>query len=282
MTNCANLFAVTAAEFDHAVIDASRNRAILVDFWAAWCGPCRALAPVLEQLAAALPDSLVIAKVDTDAEPELAARYGIRSLPTLMLFRHGGPVDQILGAQPLGALQALVAPHLSRASDPLIDSARAARDAGQVDRAFAALEQALLADPANHRIHPLLAEVLLDTNNYVRAAEVLRLLPANVQSSPEVARLETRVRWARLLETAPAAGAPGSGTDSEARYRRAIAAAVAGRHADALADLLAIVRSDRRYGDDLARKTMIEVFNLLEPEDPLLREYRTALARALN
>jgi thioredoxin len=98
--------AVTAADFEARVLAASQARLVLVDFWAAWCGPCKALAPILEQVAAAEAHRAIVAKVDVDAEPELAARYGVRALPTLVLFRRGEPVDRIVGLQSAAAIRA--------------------------------------------------------------------------------------------------------------------------------------------------------------------------------
>ena len=105
MSNSAAIVSVTTESFADQVLAASRERLVLVDFWAAWCGPCKALAPILEKVAEVEGHRLVIAKVDVDAEPELASRYGIRALPTLALFRDGSVVDQIVGLQSAEAIR---------------------------------------------------------------------------------------------------------------------------------------------------------------------------------
>lgn len=281
----AQIHAVAAADFDARVIAASSTRPVLVDFWAAWCGPCRSLAPVLEQLAASLAGRLAIAKVDSDAEPALASRYGVRSLPTLILFKNGAPVAQTLGAQPLSALQAFVAPHLDRASDR---QRRRAEDiaAGEPAAAIALLEQALAEDPENFRIHAELAALLIDAARLDRAAEVLAALPSRAADEASQ-RQEARLRFARLALAGPspealAAALAREQPATEARYYAAVRKLVAGDLGSGLEDLIAIVRSDRKYGDDAARRTVLDVFALMDAADPRLREYRTALARALN
>ena len=140
MSERANLYAVTTTDFESRVLEASHATLVLVDFWAAWCGPCRSLAPVLEQLADRHQDTLAIAKIDSDAEPALAARYGVRSLPTLLLFKQGEIVEQTAGAQPLNALEALVARHAIRASDRMLETALAAQAAGDGSRRRGARE----------------------------------------------------------------------------------------------------------------------------------------------
>ncbi|MGE3772516.1 MAG: thioredoxin [Gammaproteobacteria bacterium] len=280
-----HVYAVGAADFDARVIEESRTRAVLVDFWAAWCGPCRSLAPVLEQLADGLEGRLAIAKVDSDAEPELAGRYGVRSLPTLILFKDGAPVAQTMGAQPLSALHAFVAPHLDRPTDRL---RRHAQDiaASEPAAAITLLEQALAEDPENFRIHAELAALLIDAGRLERAAEVLDALPA-LAADEASQRQEARLRFARLAGAGPApealaAALANEPPSTEARYYAAVRKLAAGDLGGGLEDLIAIVRSDRKYGDDAARRTVLDVFALMDASDPRLREYRTALARALN
>ena len=274
-----HVYAVGSADFETRVLLESQTRPVLVDFWAAWCGPCRSLAPVLEQLAAQLDGKLAVAKIDSDAEPELAGRFGVRSLPTLILFKHGAPVAQTMGAQPLSALGAFVAPHLDRPTDRL---RRHAQDiaASEPAAAITLLEQALAEDPENFRIHAELAALCIDQGRLERAAEVLALLPARAADEASQ-RQEARLRFARLATGDGASSAAGKPGTAE-KYATAVRRIVDGDLDGGVAALIEIVRGDRGYGDDLARRTVLDVFTLMDAGDPRLREFRTALARALN
>ncbi|MSR14102.1 MAG: thioredoxin [Gammaproteobacteria bacterium] len=286
MSTNSNLYAVTSADFDSLVLSASEQRLVLVDFWAAWCGPCKSIAPMLEQLAEQLAGKLAVAKIDSDAEPALGARYGIRSLPTLLLFKKGAVVDQLIGAHPIQALAAFVAKHLERDSDRWRREAADKRIAGDLADAVALLEAALASDPENFKIHPELAEVLIDVDALERAAAVLELLPSRAVSDASKRQL-ARLKFAQLVVNSPSLvelqrEIESHGASSVLRYRLAIRQVIAGDYAAALAGLLEIIRTDRAFEDGTARKAILDIFTLLPDGDALVREYRTLLARALN
>jgi len=247
----------------------------------------KALAPVLEQLAAKHAGAVLVAKVNTDEEQRLAMRHGVRSLPTLMLYRAGKPVQQTIGAQPLAALEAMIAPFLARASDALREEATDLQRAGNRDEAVALLRKALEKDPENYRVHTDLAALLIDLGRLDQAEELLRNMPALEQQSAAAERQFVRLRLARAGEEAPEASEleralARDPDDVKANYYRSANAALKGDFKEALQGLLKVVRTDRGFRDDAARRAMIDIFTLLGADDPLVKEYRTQLARALN
>lgn len=286
MSNHPNLYPVTSTDFASRVLDLSHARPVLVDFWAAWCGPCRSIAPLLEQLLRQFDGKLSVAKVDTDAEAELAGRYGVRSLPTLAVFRNGTLVEQLVGAHPLQALVALVSRHLVRESELKAEEARAALAAGNRDVATRLLAEAVAADPEHYVLYPDYAACLIDSGALDEAAAVMDLVPARA-ASEALSHQQARLRFARLAsgssDSASLAARISSGAvDSDTRFHWAVQQMMAGDYASGLETLLQVVRSDRAYGEDAARKLMLDVFSLLPAGDPLIREYRSQLARALN
>lgn len=286
MSNHPNLYPVTSTDFASRVLDLSHARPVLVDFWAAWCGPCRSIAPLLEQLLRQFDGKLSVAKVDTDAEAELAGRYGVRSLPTLAVFRNGTLVEQLVGAHPLQALVALVSRHLVRESELKAEEARAALAAGNRDVATRLLAEAVAADPEHYVLYPDYAACLIDSGALDEAAAVMDLVPARA-ASEALSHQQARLRFARLAsgssDSASLAARISSGAvDSDTRFHWAVQQMMAGDYASGLENLLQVVRSDRAYGEDAARKLMLDVFSLLPAGDPLIREYRSQLARALN
>lgn len=283
MTN-ENVINTTTATFEQDVIGVSHGKPVLVDFWAEWCGPCRSIAPVLEQLADELDGELLVAKVDTDVEQELAQTYGIRSLPTMMLFRHGKPVEQIIGAQPAGVIRAAVEKLLPRPATELVEAARAQLAAGDTEAAARNLDQALALDPDDIAIHPLLANVHVRRGDYRAAEKLLEALPINVATDEAFASVRATLELARQLpadadreelEERPA-------DDVEAQYLLCIFDAIAGDFDAALERLFELLEQQRNWRDGAIHKTILDVFKLLDDGDPRLKTFRTRLARTLN
>lgn len=283
MTN-ENVINTTVATFEQDVISASHGKPVLVDFWAEWCGPCRSIAPILEQLAAELDGELLIAKVDTDVEQELAQTFGIRSLPTMMLFRHGKPVEQIIGAQPAAVIRAAVEKLLPRPATALVEVARALLAAGDTEAAARNLDEALALDADDYAIHPLLADVYIRRGDYRAAEKLLETLPVNVATDDAFARVKVTLHLARQLPagTDREELAQSAGEDVEAQHLLCVADAIGGDFDAALERLFDLLEQHRTWRDGAIHKTILDVFKLLEDDDPRLKTCRTRLARTLN
>lgn len=286
MTEQIDLYAVTTADFDTRVLTASHTRPILVDFWASWCGPCRSIAPLLEQLVIQFAGKLAVAKVDTDAEQALSERYGVRSLPTLVLFKGGAAVEQLIGAHPLQALVAFVTKHLDRDSERKRSEAASALAAGDPASALRLLHAAMTEDPENIRIQVDLAALLIDNDDLEGAAQILDSVPSRA-TNEAITRQQARLRFARLAAGSPALevlqrALDAGDTHIETRFHWAIRQVLNGDYGAALGALIEVVRSDRHYAEDAARRAILDIFSLMPDGDPLIREYRTQLARAIN
>ena len=188
----------TFDNFEADVLVNSNQRPVLVDFWATWCGPCQSIAPILEQLANEYDGKLLVVKIDTDAEQALAQQYGVRSLPTLMIFRDGQVVEQIIGAQPANAIKAALEPFMPRAADSLLPDIENAREAGDLTGALAAVTSALESDADDWRLALLQADIMLDLGDVKGAQSVLGQLPVAVATGDEAKRWK---RGCYLLNT---------------------------------------------------------------------------------
>jgi putative thioredoxin len=277
---------VTTANFESVVIDGSFDRPVLVDFWADWCAPCKSLMPILAKLADEYNGQLILAKVNTEEEQALAAHFGIRSLPTVQLFKSGQPVDQFMGALPEAQVREFLERHLPRAGDGLLVQALGMIAAGKLDQAATLIERARAEDPANARVALAEAQLAAARGDMDGATALLERLPIELAKDPEVAALRGQLRFAAALVGAPApavltARLAANANDSEARYLLAAHSVLAGDFAGALEGLLALMKRDRSYGDDAGRKGMVAIFDLLGGQGDLVSRYRAKMMTAL-
>jgi len=280
-------FDVTAVDFEERVLRRSRDLPVLVDFWATWCGPCQTLMPLLARLATTYQGSFLLAKVNTDIEQPLTQRFGIRSIPTVKLFRNGQVVEEFIGAQSESAIRALLDRHVSRESDKVIPAAQAALQASRPDEALDLLDGALAADPGNERLVIERARALLALGRFDDSGQSLRSLPLDRRDQPAVTSLLRQLDFSRVVASAPPLPELekrilANAQDHEARYQFAVRCALRGEYDTALGALLEVIRRDRSFPDDAARKAMLTVFTLLGNNHELVRKYRALLASALN
>ncbi|MTW20690.1 thioredoxin [Allochromatium palmeri] len=286
MSHSPHVVTVTAANFQAVVIEGSYERPVLVDFWADWCAPCRMLMPMLAKLAEQYDGRFLLAKVDTEAEQALAAQFGIRSLPTVQLFRNGQAVDQFMGALPEPQVREFLDRHLPRASDGMLQRAEAALASGDLAGARALIEQTRAEDPDNKRLPLIEVQWLAGSGEVAKALEAIDSLPLEFVNDPEVAALRGQLSFASAIEDAPgeaelSARLDTDPRDSEARYQLAAHRVLRGDYETALEHLFELMKHDRAYGEDAGRKGMLAVFDLLGGGNDLVARYRARMMNAL-
>lgn len=262
-------------DFNIDVIEASRRIPVLVDFWAAWCGPCKALGPVLEKLAAANESRFTLVKIDTDASKELAAQFNIRSIPAVKLFIDGKVVDEFLGALPEKQIIAFLDKNIPGENSKKINAALEMLSEGNEGGARIILEE-LAKNPVEHKAKIFLAKIILFEDN-ARAEELLR--------SSEPAREEQELFDALELLS----GLIGNGFNAsvlpednvKAKYCDAVNALHQRRFGESLEIFIDCIRENRYYNDDGARKICVAVFKYLGEEHPVTLMHRRDFGRAL-
>ncbi|MFN8483919.1 MAG: thioredoxin [Anaerolineae bacterium] len=277
---------VTERYFPSQVIQRSHQLPVVVDFWAPWCGPCRVLGPTLERLAQEADGAWALVKVNVDDAPDLAAAYGVQGIPAVKAFRNGKVVAEFVGAQPEGMVRQFLAGLAPSEAEVLADAGdalerteqweaaagqyRAALEKkGDLAQALVGLGRVLLAQgQADEAVAAL--QQAVDDPTYGAAAAAL-LAEANVVSQAQAAGSVEEAR-AKLAAEPKSVGA---------QYNLAMALAADGEYREALELLLGIVRRDRRWNDDAARRAMLSLFDLMGEDNPLTREYRNKLSQAL-
>jgi putative thioredoxin len=251
----------TDQNFMEAVLEESKRRPVVVDLWAAWCGPCKTLGPILEKVAEARGGAFLLAKLDVDANPYTAQQFGVQSIPTVVVFRDGQPVDGFVGAIPEPMVNEFIDKILPSQSDEVAAEALEEEEAGDVVDAEAGYREALAADPANRKARLGLGRILAERGADEDARSTLMPLLPDSDAERVLAQIEVD-SWKRVA---------GPGTLNSAKRL-----AAQEKWREALDGMLGAVRDDPD-----ARPAMLDVFAVLGDEDPLVVEYRRKLANAL-
>ncbi|WDH34781.1 thioredoxin [Pseudomonas chlororaphis] len=282
------IFDASTADFDQSVIENSFHKPVLVDFWAEWCAPCKALMPMLQQIAESYQGELLLAKVNCDIEQDIVARFGIRSLPTVVLFKDGQPVDGFAGAQPESAVRAMLEPHVQmpppKAADPL-ELAEALFAEGRIADAEATLKVLLGEDNSNAKALILYARCLAERGELGEAQTVLDAVTGD-EHKAALAGAKAQITFLKQAADLPDSAELKSHLaqdpqDDEAVYQLAIQQLARQQYDAALDALLKLFIRNRSYNEGLPHKTLLQVFELLGNDHPLVTTYRRKLFAAL-
>ena len=276
----------TADNFDTDVLEKSRQTLVVVDFWAEWCAPCRVLMPLLQKMAEDYQCKFLLAKVNTDTETELAAQWGIRSLPTVKFFKYGEVVDEFLGAQPESVIRSIIEQYLPRESDALRIEAQTAMNAGDIVKAVSLLRQALSKDPDQLTIKIDLADALVRNGQPEDAENILEYLPLQEREEEAVKAIEAKIELARAQQSAPSQSEligriATNPDDLSSRHLLGARYAADSDYAAALEQFFEIMKRDRRFENDIGRRSLLNVFKLLGDDDDLVQQYRRKMAPLL-
>ncbi|WP_152048751.1 thioredoxin [Aureimonas psammosilenae] len=282
---------VTTASFSQDVVVASRTQPVLVDFWAPWCGPCKQLTPILERAVAAAGGRVKLAKMNIDEHPSIAGQLGVRSIPAVFAFVNGQPVDGFMGALPESEVTAFIERLTGGAAggDPIaaaMEDAQALLTEGNLQEAAQLLAAVLQEDPAHVGALAGMAECYLALGDGERAEAILERVPAEKQSDPALAAIRTKLKLhteiagigdpaalQRRLEADPA--------DHQARFDLALIAQATGKRDEAAGQLLEIVKRDRTWNEDGARRKLLEFFDVWGPTEPATKDARRRLSTLL-
>jgi putative thioredoxin len=275
---------VNEENFEFAVLEQSKQVPVLVDFWAEWCGPCRVLGPLLERLSEEHAGAFIVAKVNVDENPALAAAFRIQGIPAVKLFKDGDLASEFTGALPEPMVREFLAKFLPSAADKEAQQAAALEAAGEAARARAIYEAILEKDPNHPKALLGMGRLAMQSGENEQALEFLDKISVVADERKDAERLIARLNLqggaARDMQPlrAKVEAEPGN---VEARFALAQALAGVENYREALPHFLEIVKTDRGFQDDAARKAMLQIFEVLGPEDPLTDQYRAELAKVL-
>jgi putative thioredoxin len=279
-----HVFDATEANFEAEVINASFEQPVLVDLWATWCGPCKVLGPLLEKVVDEFNGAVRLAKIDCDQEQALAASFGVRSIPTVVLVREGQLVDAFTGALPEGAIREFLQRHVQprEAAEPAPEQPAVEESPAQ---AIERLRREIAAEPDKAELKLDLAVAQMQAGDAAAAEAGLDALPANLASDDRARRLRGQLDFARSLEGAPTeaelrARIERDPSDHAARDLLGVRLLIGGASAAGLDQFIEVLRHARDWNEGLAKKRLIAAFSVLDDEE-LVGTYRRRMSSLL-
>ncbi|MGQ9504450.1 MAG: tetratricopeptide repeat protein [Thermogutta sp.] len=279
------IVSVTTANFQTEVLERSWNVPVVIDFWAPWCGPCRILGPVLEKIAREKNGAFVLAKINTDECPDLAAAFGVEGIPAVFAMREGKITDHFVGALPEKDFRAWIEGILPQQDEQLVAEADAISEQ-EPERAETLYREALQRNPKSTVARIGLAKLLIHRERFEEARPILQELSDMGVTGEEFERLRAAMTFAEAVGSASEItelkrqleNNPG---DHSLRLRLAQGLASHSRYQEALEEALTVVQTAQGEAREEARKLMVQMFSLLGSEHPLTGEYRRRLTMAL-
>ena len=284
-TRASHVFDIDQQTFETEVLQASMDTPILVDFWAAWCEPCKSLGPILEKLAAEFNGAFRLGKVDVDAQQELAGMFGIKSIPTVMLVSQGQVVDGFAGALPERQLREFLGRHVQALEGDEGDIADDDAPAETPEAAINRIQQAIAAEPAKAELKLDLALALMRAGQADAASAELDALPANLATDARAVRLRSQLELARALAGAPSledlrSRVQADDSDWQARDLLGVRLLIDGDAAAGLDQFIDILKRQRDWQDGQAKKRLLAAFATIDDAE-LVGTYRRKMASLL-
>ena len=283
---------VTKENFEAVILHGSMQTPVLVDFWADWCQPCKTLMPILAKLADEYQGAFILAKIDTEAEQEIAQQLGIRSLPTVKLISNGAVLDEFAGALPESEVRAFLDKHLQAAAPAPatemgpVEMAKQLQANGDTEQAMSVLRAAQAENPTDGDVAIALGQLCVASGQYDDARQCLSILTEEDAKKTEAGKLRglltlSDADYSSTDESSLASALEQDSSNSEAAYKLGIKQALRGDSDTAITTLLNLMQRDREFGDDGARKTLLSIFDMMG-DDPAVGPWRRKMFNYLH
>ncbi|AZT85128.1 thioredoxin [Marinobacter sp. NP-4(2019)] len=282
MSNSPYIFEANMENFQQKVMEASSTTPILVDVWAEWCAPCKQLMPLLEKLADEYQGGFILAKVNADEQQQLTASLGVRSLPTVILVKDGQAVDGFNGALPESEIRKVLDKHVEAPEEDPYEKAHRLWEGGDVEGALAILTEMNQKDPENLKVLIDLAQLKAEMGDLETAEQVLESLPPEEKLQHQAKQLAARIKFLRQSAELPPVkdlemALEQDPKDPHALHQLSLHHILQENNAQAMELLIRLMQSDSKYKDEVAKTTLIELFDKLGNNNPDVRTYRRKL-----